>query len=156
MKQIINKHEYFAILICDENMSEAYLDDIVFKISTKKGIVYSNAKIDGQDKECYILYEVDNEDTKNYIFDMARNKKLEIIWKDKNFFGLISFKNNTKGDIICYLDEENGNEEIIKGQLRKINLKEEYKGKRKKIMHSMYLDEEQPYLYEEFCFYKKI
>ena len=26
----------------------------------------------------------------------------------------------------------------------------------KKVMHPMYLDEEQPYLYEEFCFYKKV
>ena len=142
--------------MCDENMNEAYLDDIVFKISIKKGIGYSKAKIDGREKDCYILYEVDDDDTKNYIFDMARNKKLEIIWKDENFFGLISFKNNTKGDILCYLDENNGSEEIIKGKLTQINLKEEYKRKIKKVMHPMYLDEEQPYLYEEFCFYKKV
>lgn len=142
--------------MCDENMNKAYLDDIVFKISIKKGIGYSKAKIDGRKKDCYILYEVDDDDTKNYIFDMARNKKLEIIWKDENFFGLISFKNNTKGDILCYLDENNGSEEIIKGKLTQINLKEEYKGKIKKVMHPMYLDEEQPYIYEEFCFYKKV
>ena len=137
-------------------MNEAYLDDIVFKISIKKGIGYSKAKIYGREKDCYILYEVDDDDTKNYIFDMARNKKLEIIWKDENFFGLISFKNNTKGDILCYLDKNSGSEEIIKGKLTQINLKEEYKGKIKKVMHPMYLDEEQPYLYEEFCFYKKV
>lgn len=142
--------------MCDENMNEAYLDDIVFKISIKKGIGYSKAKIDGRENDCYILYDVENDDTKNYIFDMARNKKLEIIWKDKNFFGLISFKNNTNGAILCYLDENNGSEEIIKGKLTKINLKEEYKGKIKKVMNPMYLDEEQPYLYEEFCFYKKV
>ena len=122
----------------------------------KKSIGYSKAKIDGREKDCYILYEVDDDDTKNYIFDMARNKKLEIIWKDENFFGLISFKNNTKGDILCYLDKNSGSEEIIKGKLTQINLKEEYKGKIKKVMHPMYLDEEQPYLYEEFCFYKKV
>lgn len=142
--------------MCDENMNKAYLDDIVFKISIKKGIGYSKAKIDGRKNDCYILYDVENDDTKNYIFDMARNKKLEIIWKDENFFGLISFKNNTKGDILCYLDENNGSEEIIKGKLTQINLKEEYKGKIKKVMHPMCLDEEQPYLYEEFCFYKKV
>ena len=86
---------------------------------------------------------------------MARNKKLTIVWKDKEFFGIICFKNNTKGDIICYLENENNNGEKFEGEIKYLNLKPEYKGRKIMLISSKVLDNEQPYTFEYFCFYKR-
>ena len=70
----------------------------------------------------YILYNVE----KDYMFEMARNKKIKIIWKDYNFFGIIDFKDNTKGNIICELTADATNGDTIEGDIITLNLKTLY------------------------------
>ena len=86
---------------------------------------------------------------------MARNKKLTIVWKDDDFFGIINFKNNTKGDVISYFENDDNGGEKLEGEIIYLNLKPEYKGRKIMLISSIVLDEENPYKYEQFVFYKK-
>ena len=142
----------FAMLMCDEETDKNKLKDIVEKISLRKHIRYNRVIIHGEYETAFILYNPNKE----YAFEMARNKKLKIIWKDNDFFGCISFKDNTKGIVLYHLEESSNKEEnIIEGEIIKPNIKQKYKG-RKMLISSIVLDENEPYLYEEFCFIKRL
>ena len=142
----------FAILMCDKDLDENHLNDIVSKISLRRYIKYNRVKMYGDYDKAYILYDPDKE----YVFEMARNKHVNIIWKDEEFFGLISFKENTKGDILYYLEESAGNgKDVIEGDIVKINLKPQFRGRKVMLISSKVLDEKEPYIYEHFCLYKK-
>ncbi len=151
---MLRDYETFAILMCDEDIDEKELKDIIDKIVLRTHIGYNIAKICSATSEitAYVLYNPD----KQYVFEMARNKKLIIIWKDKDFFGCISFKDNTKGDIVYYLEESDNNGEKIEGEIIKPNVKPQYIGKLLMLIGSKALDENEPYLYEPFCYYKNI
>ena len=151
---ILKDKETFTILLCEDETEEAKIKDTVEKISLKKHIGYNRIKLNDNTEYNYILYTEPKD--KQYIFDMARNKKLTIAWKDKEFFGIISFKNNTKGDFICYLENENNNGEKLEGEIIYLNLKKEFRGLKKVMLISMQqLDEKEPFKYEHFCFYKR-
>ena len=142
----------FAILMCDKDLDENHLNDIVSKISLRRYIKYNRIKLYGDYDKAYILYDPDKE----YVFEMARNKHVNIIWKDEEFFGLISFKENTKGDILYYLEESTVNgKDVIEGDIVKINLKPQFRGRKVMLISSKVLDEKEPYIYEHFCLYKK-
>lgn len=151
---MIKDKEAFAILICEDEAEEGKIKDTVKKISLRKQICYNRIKLKDKTEYSYVLYTESID--KQYIFDMGRNKKLTIVWKDKEFFGIISFKNNTKGDIICYLENENNNGEKFEGEVIYLNLKPEYKGKKVMLISKQQLDEAEPFLYEKFEFYKRI
>ena len=139
----------FAILMCDKDIDENNLRDIVEKISLRRQIKYNSVKMYGDYEKAYMLYDPD----KQYVFEMARNKHLNIIWKDEELFGLISFKENTKGDILYYLEESDSNgKDVIEGKIVKLNLKPQYKGRKVMLISNILLDEEEPYSYEHFCF----
>jgi len=143
----------FAMLMCDEETDKNKLKDIVEKISLRKHIRYNRVIIHGEYETAFILYNPNKE----YVFEMARNKHLKIIWKDNNFFGGISFKNSTKGEIIYYLEEcNNEGENVIEGEIIKPNVKPEYKGRKIMLISSMVLDKKEPYIYEKLCFRKSI
>lgn len=148
---MLKDYESFVILLCETDSEEKKIIDTVEKISLRKHIGYARVKIYGKEKYSYILFNPD----KQYVFDMARNKKLTIVWKNKDFFGIINFENNTKGDIICYLQNENNNREKFEGDIIYLNLKPEYKGSKIMLVSSIVLNEENPYLYEHFVFYKR-
>ena len=148
---MLKDYELFVIVLRETDLEEEKIIDTVEKISLRKHIGYARVKIYGKDKYSYILFNPD----KQYTFDMARNKKLTIVWKDKEFFGIIDFKNNTKGDIICYLENDNNNGEKFEGEIIYLNIKPEYKGKKIILVSSIILNEEKPHKYEYYCFYKK-
>ena len=146
---MLKDKESFFILLCEDETDELEMIDIVQKISLREHIGYASVKIYGRNNASYIFYNPD----KRYIFEMARNKKLTIVWKDKEFFGIISFKDNTKGDINYYLEDENNNGEKFEGEIITLNVKKEY---RRPVYNSrQLLDDEKPYNYEYFCFYQK-
>ena len=145
---MLKDRESFAILLAD---TETDLMVIVQNISIRKHIKYNRAKLKDDVEYSYVLY-TDTQD-KQYIFDMAKNKKLKIIWKDNDFFGIIDFKKITKGDIICNLTTDVTDIETIEGTIVTPNLKSEFDGCKKVILiSSQQLDEVQPYNYEEFKF----
>lgn len=149
---MLKDKDSFTILLSEDD-SKGKIIDTVQKISLRKQIKYNRIKLKGNKEYNYILYTEAKD--KQYIFDMARNKKLTIVWKDDDFFGIISFKDNTKGDIICYFKNENNNREKFEGEIIYLNLKPEYKGRKIMLISKIVLDEENPYTYEYFCFYKR-
>lgn len=150
---MLKDKESFTIIICEDETEEEKIIDTVEKISLRKQIKYNRVKLKDTTEYSYILYSEPKD--KQYIFDMARNKKLKIVWKDKEFYGIINFKSKTKGDIICYLENENNNGEIFEGKIIYLNLKPEYKGRKIMLISKIVLNEENPYTYEHFCFYKR-
>jgi len=79
---MIKDYESFVILLCEDKTEEEKIIDTVKKISLRKHIGYARVKINGKEEYSYILFNPD----KQYIFDMARNKKITIVWKDDDFF----------------------------------------------------------------------
>lgn len=148
---MLKDYESFVILLCEFDSEEEKIIDIVEKISLRKHIGYARVKIYEKDKYSYILFNPD----KQYVFDICRNKHINIVWKDKEFFGIIDFKNTTKGNIICYLENENNNREKFEGDIMYLNLKSEYRGRKIMLISRMILNEGNPYIYEHFMFYKR-
>ena len=93
---MLRDRESFAILLAD---AETDLIVIVQNISLRKHIRYNRVKLQDEIEYSYVLYTEPQD--KQYIFDMARNKKLELVWKDNTDFYIIDFRTNSKGDIIC-------------------------------------------------------
>ena len=149
---MLKDYETFTILLCEDD-SKGKIIDTVQKISLRKQIKYNRVKLKDKTGYSYILYTESKD--KQYIFDMARNKKLTIVWKDDDFFGIINFKNNTKGDVISYFENDDNGGEKLEGEIIYLNLKPEYKGRKIMLISSIVLDEENPYKYEQFVFYKK-
>ena len=148
---MLKDRESFAILLAD---AETDLIVIVQNISLGKHIKYNRAKLKDDAEYSYVLY-TDTQD-KQYIFDMAKNKKLKIIWKDNDFFGIIDFKSNTKGDIISYLSNEDLGEGTLEGDVITPNLKSQFQNiKKVQLVSSKLLDEENPHQYNHFVFYIK-
>ena len=150
---MLKDKESFSIIICEDETEEEKIRDTVQKISLRKQIKYNRIKLNRYTENSYILYTETKD--KQYIFNMATNKKLTIVWKDKDFFGIINFKNNSKGDIICYLENDNNNGEKFEFKIIYLNLNPEYKGKKLILASSIVLDNKEPYKYEYYCFYKK-
>ena len=142
----------FTIIICEDETEEEKIRDTVQKISLRKQIKYNGIKLKGNEEYSYILYTEAKD--KQYIFNMATNKKLTVVWKDNEFFEITSFKNNTKGDVICYLENENNNGEKFEGEIITLNLKPEYKGRKIMLISNIVLDNIEPFKYEHFEFYK--
>ena len=143
---MLKDRESFAILLAD---TETDLIVIVQNISLRKHIKYNRVKLKGDTDYSYVLYTEPQD--KQYVFDMARNKKLKIVWKDDTDFYIIDFSN--KGDIICNLTTDVTDIETIEGTIVTPNLKSEFDGCKKVILiSSQQLDEVQPYNYEEFKF----
>ena len=65
----------FALLLPNKGVN---LLDIVHKLALNHHIKFNKVKIDGYDGYTYILYNID----KSYLFEMARNKGLKLVWKD--------------------------------------------------------------------------
>lgn len=149
---MLKDYETFTILLCEDASEEVKIIDTVQKISLRKQIKYNRLSLKGNEQYSYILYTEPKD--KQYIFNMGTNKKLKIVWKDKEFFGIIEFKNNTKGDIICYLENDNNNGEKIEGEIIYLNLKPEYKGRKIMLISNIVLDDIEPFKYEHFEFYK--
>ena len=148
---MLKDRESFAILLAD---TETNLVVIVQNICLRKHIKYNRAKIKDDTEYSYVLY-TESQD-KQYVFDMARNKKLKIVWKDNTDFYIIDFSTNTKGDIICNLTTDVTDTETIEGTIVTPNLKSEFDNAKKvMLISSQQLDKEQPYNYEEFKFYIK-
>ena len=101
---MLKDRESFAILLAD---TETDLIVIVQNISLRKHIKYNRVKLKGYTDYSYVLYTEPQD--KQYVFDMARNKKLKIVWKDDTDFYIIDFSNNTKGDIICWICQDYNN-----------------------------------------------
>lgn len=102
----------------------------------------------------YMLYT--EPQVKQYIFDMCRNKKLKLIWKDNADFNIIDFKKNNKGDIICNLTTDATDKRTVEGNIITPKLKSEFSNcKKVMFISSLQLDKKQPYNYEEFKFYIK-
>ncbi len=144
---MLKDRESFAILLAD---TETDLIVIVQNISLRKHIKYNRVKLKGDTDYSYVLYTEPQD--KQYVFDMARNKKLKIVWKDDTDFYIIDFSN--KGDIICNLTTDVTDKGIIEGSVITPKLKSD---NYKKIMlvSSQQLDRDNPYSYEEFKFYIK-
>ena len=140
--------ESFAILLAD---AETDLIVIVQNISLRKHIKYNRVKLKDDTDYSYLLY-TESQD-KQYVFDMCRNKKLKIIWKDDIDFYMIDFR-NTKGDIICHLSDEYLGTETIEGNIITPKLKSD-NYKKVMLVSSQQLDEENSYQYEHFVFYIK-
>ena len=148
---MLKDRESFAILLAD---TETDLIVIVQNISLRKHIKYNRVKLKGDTDYSYVLYTEPQD--KQYVFDMARNKKLKIVWKDNTDFYIIDFSTNTKGDIICNLTTDVTDTETIEGTIVTPNLKSEFDNAKKvMLISSQQLDKEQPYNYEEFKFYIK-
>ena len=141
--------ESFTMLLKDK---ENNISNILTKISSRQHISFNSIK--SNDGIEYILYTRPQD--KKYVFDMARIKKLKIIWKDKDDFYIIDFKNNTKGDIVCNLTTDVTDTGTVEGTIVTPNLKSEFDNcKKVMLVSSQQLDKEQPYNYEEFKFYIK-
>jgi len=146
---MLEDRESFAILLADNNNN---LIDVVSKISLRKHIKYNRAKLKDDTEYSYVLYTEPQD--KQYVFDMTRNKGLKLVWKDETDFYIIDFSSNTKGDIVCYLSDEDTEQDKIEGDIIKPNLKKEFNNVNKVILiSSQQLDETQPNIYEHFCFY---
>lgn len=148
---MLKDRESFAILLAD---TETDLIVIVQNICLRKHIKYNRAKIKDDTEYSYVLY-TDPQD-KQYVFDMVRNKKLKLVWKDNTDFYIIDFKNSTKGDIVSYLSNEDLGEGTLEGDVITPNLKSQFQNiKKVQLVSSRLLDEENPYQYEHFVFYIK-
>jgi len=148
---MLKDRESLAILMAD---TEIDLIVIVQNISLRKHIKYNRVKLKEDTDYSYLLY-TESQD-KQYVFDMARNKKLKIIWKDNTDFYIIDFRNNTKGDIICNLTTAVTDKGIIEGTIVTPNLKSEFDNAKKvMLISSQQLERDNPYSYEEFKFYIK-
>ena len=145
---MLRDRESFAILLAD---AETDLIVIVQNISLRKHIKYNRVKLKDDVDYSFVLYTEPQD--KQYVFDIARNKKLKMIWKDNTEFYVIDFSTNTKGDIICNLTTDVTDKGTIEGTIVTPNLKSEFDGCKKVILiSSQQLDEVQPYNYEEFKF----
>lgn len=146
---MLKDRESFAMLLADK---ENNISNILTKISLRQHISFNSIKSD--DGIEYILYTKPQD--KKYVFDVARIKKIKIIWKDQEDFYIIDFKNNPKGDIIFYLSNEDTGKDKIEGDIIIPNLKQQYDNLKKvMLVSSKQLDDKQPYLYNHFCFYYK-
>ena len=146
---MLREKESFAILLSD---AQTDLIVIVQNISLRKHIKYNRAKLKDDAEYSYVLYAGTQD--KQYIFDMARNKKLKIVWKDDTDFYIIDFSN--KGDIVCNLTTDVTDTGTVEGTIVTPNLKSEFDNcKKVMLVSSQQLDKEQPYNYEEFKFYIK-
>ena len=133
---MLREKESFAILLSD---AQTDLIVIVQNISLRKHIKYNRAKLKDDAEYSYVLYTGTQD--KQYIFDMARNKKLKIVWKD---------------DIVCNLTTDVTDTGTVEGTIVTPNLKSEFDNcKKVMLVSSQQLDKEQPYNYEEFKFYIK-
>ena len=145
---MLKDRKSFAILLADK---EKNILAIVQNISLRKQIHFNKCKLNSDDDYSYVLYTESKD--KYYVWDMARNKKIKLIWKDETDFYVIDFSNNTKGDIICYLSYENSKEGKIDGDVITPNFKQEFqKCKKVPLVNSQILDKKQPYNYEHFVF----
>lgn len=141
--------ESFTMLLEDK---ENNISNILTKISSRQHISFNSIK--SNDGIEYILYTKPQD--KKYVFDMARIKKIKIIWKDQENFYIIDFKNNTKGDIIFYLSNKDTGKDKIEGDIIIPNLKQQFDNLKKiMLVSSKQLNDKQPYLYNHFCFYYK-
>lgn len=146
---MLREKESFAILLSD---AQTDLIVIVQNISLRKHIKYNRAKLKDDAEYSYVLYTGTQD--KQYIFDMARNKKLKIVWKDDTDFYIIDFSN--KGDIVCNLTTDVTDTGTVEGTIVTPNLKSEFDNcKKVMLVSSQQLDKEEPYNYEEFKFYIK-
>ena len=147
---MLKDRESFAILLAD---AETDLIVIVQNISLRKHIKYNRVKLKDDTDYSYLLYTEPQD--KQYVFDMARNKKLKIIWKDDIDFYIIDFKNNTKGNLICHLSDEDLGTETIEGNIITSKLKSEFDNAKKVMLVSSHqLERDNTYDYEHFVFYK--
>lgn len=146
---MLKDRKSFAMLFTN---GETDLIVIVQNISLRKHIKYNRVKLKDEIEYSYVLYTEPQD--KQYIFDMARNKKLELVWKDNTDFYIIDFRTNSKGDIICNLTTDVTDKVIIEGTIVTPNLKLN-NCKKVMLVSSKQLDEEQPYNYEKFKFYIK-
>ena len=111
---MLKDRESFAILLSD---AEADLIVIVQNISLRKLIKYNRVKLKDDIEYSYVLYTEPQD--KQYIFDMARNKKLKLVWKDDTDFYIVDFR-NPKGDIIVsYTMEGRGDNATITFKFQK-------------------------------------
>lgn len=81
---MLKDKDSFTILLCENDSEEEKIIDTVEKISLRKQIKYNRIILKGNAEYSYVLYTEPKD--KQYIFDMTRNKKLKIVWKDKEFF----------------------------------------------------------------------
>lgn len=148
---MLQDRDNFAILIYDKD-SKDDLIHIIQKMSMKRHIGFNRCKLNGDAEYSYVLYDID----KTSLFAMARNQKLKLVWKDDTDFYIVDFKYNTKGDIICYLSNEDIGAGILEGNVVVHNLKPQFQNMKKvQLVSSEQLDEENPKEYEHFCFYLK-
>lgn len=145
---MLKDRESFAILLAD---TETDLIVIVQNISLRKHIKYNRVKLKDDADYSYLLYTEPQD--KQYIFDMCRNKKLKMIWKDDIDFYIVDFR-TTKGDIICNLTIDVTEKGIIEGSVITPKLKSEF-DKKVMLVSSQQLERDNPYSYEEFKFYIK-
>ena len=149
---MLKDKESFTILLGEDDSKEKIIDTVQ-KISLRKQIKYNRIKLKGNKEYSYILYTESKD--KQYIFDVARNKRIKLVWKDDTEFYIIDFSKNTKGDIICYLENDNNNGEKFEGEIVYLNLKQAFAGLKKVMLISkQQIDAENPFKYEHFCFYK--
>ena len=148
---MLKDRESFAILLAD---TETDLIVIVQNIALRKHIKYNRVKLKDDVDYSFVLYTEPQD--KQYVFDIARNKKLKMIWKDNTEFYVIDFSTNTKGDIICNLTTDVTDKGTVDGNIITPKLKSEFDNVKKvMLISSQQLDKVQQYNYEEFKFYKK-
>ena len=148
---MLQNRKHFAILIYDKDYNED-LVHIIQRISMKRHIGFNRCKLDGDAEYSYVLYDVD----KTSLFAMARNKKLNMIWRDDTDFYIIDFRTNTKGTITNYLSDEDLGEVTLEGDVITPNLKSQFQNMKKvQLVSSKQLDEETIQKYEHFVFYIK-
>ena len=147
---MLQNRDNFAILIYDKDYDEDLIH-IIQKMSVKRHIGFNRCKLNGDTEYSYVLYDMD----KTSLFTVARNKKLKLIWKDNKDFYIIDFR-NTKGDIICYLSNEDLGAGKIEGDIITPNLKKQFQNMKKvPLVSSQQLNRDTPYNYENFVFYIK-
>lgn len=147
---MLQNRDNFAILIYDKDYDEDLIH-IIQKMSVKMHIGFNRCKLNGDTEYSYVLYDMD----KTSLFTVARNKKLKLIWKDNKDFYIIDFR-NTKGDIICYLSNEDLGAGKIEGDIITPNLKKQFQNMKKvPLVSSQQLNRDTPYNYENFVFYIK-
>lgn len=146
---MLQDRDNFAILIYDKDNNENLIH-IIQKMSMKRHIVFNRCILNGDTEYSYVLYDID----KTSLFAVARNKKLKLVWKDDTDFYIVDFK--YKGDIICYLSNEEVGAGILEGDVVVPNLKLQFQNMKKiQLVSSKQLDEESPLKYEHFVFYIK-
>lgn len=147
---MLKDRESFAILLASKDTN---ILGVVQNIALRKHIKFNRVKLSDDDEYSYLLYTESTD--KQYIFDMVRNKRLKLVWKDDEEFYIIDFSINTKGDIITYLSYEDADAGSIVGDVITYNLKPQFNAKKVMLVSSQQLEEIQPYNYEKFKFYVK-